>query len=244
MNRPVRLVLSCEHAGNEVPDPYAPYFASTEAKQALASHRGWDRGSLAIGEAMSDVLDTPMTVQSVTRLLVECNRSLHHPRLFSEFSRGMTEAERRQALERYWHAHRDRVKARMGRAGTIVHVGVHTFTPVWKGKERNTDVGLLFDPARPSEARFVRAWREELRAAGLPAPGAGVDGDHPFRIHLNRPYRGWTDGLTAALRKEFDDARYVGVELEVSQRWAVARGSEIGRWLGRALAPVLSAARG
>jgi hypothetical protein len=38
-----------------------------------------------------------------------------------------------------------------------------------------------------------------------------------MKVHLNRPYRGWTDGLTTSFRAEFPPTRYLGFELEVSQ---------------------------
>ena len=71
------------------------------------------------------------------------------------------------------------------------------------------------------------------RAPNVRAPRA------PLAIHLNRPYRGWTDGLTSSLRRELPEDRYVGVELEVSQRLATTSAPEIGRWIGRGLREAL-----
>lgn len=256
------VVLSCEHAGNHVPPEFAALFDSAAAREALESHRGWDPGSLAIGEAMAGVLDAPLVVQRVTRLLVECNRSLDHPRLFSEFSAGLGGEERRAVVERYWRAHRERVRELVGadevegggcgvgrdrgvaegpRAGDgalgtapVVHIGVHTFSPVWKGRERETDIGLLYDPGRRAEAELARGWRKAIYAS--PALLTG-----PLRVHLNRPYRGWTDGLTTALRGELPESRYLGIELEVSQRFGSVAG-ELGRAMGEALEEALEGA--
>ena len=46
----IRWLLTCEHGGNQVPEPWRERFAG--AQDVLASHRGWDRGSLAVMEAM------------------------------------------------------------------------------------------------------------------------------------------------------------------------------------------------
>lgn len=222
------VVLSCEHGGNLVPPPYRDRFASSAAREALESHRGWDPGSVGIAEGLAALLRAPLVTQRVTRLLVECNRSLGHPRLWSEFSRGLKPPEKEIVLARYWHAHRDAVRAMIdevdeGRA--VVHVGVHTFTPVWKGRPRATDVGLLYDPARAAEARLAHVWRDEL-AAALEA-GRDSGADPRLKVHLNRPYRGWTDGLVTALRAELGEDRYLGFELEVSQARAPASGALI-----------------
>ncbi|MDX1493144.1 MAG: N-formylglutamate amidohydrolase [Longimicrobiales bacterium] len=253
---PPRVVLSCEHAGNEVPSEYAHLFDSPAARQALDSHRGWDPGSWELGQAMAGVLDAPLVVQRVTRLLVECNRSLGHPRLFSEFSGVLGPEERSAVVERYWRPHRERVReaiegvlegAPQG-GPVVVHVGVHTFTPVWKGRPRATDVGLLYDPRRAAEGALARRWREAMSrgtsvrglpstARGLPSTARGLPSTMAggrLAIHLNRPYRGWTDGLTTALRQELPPDRYVGLELELSQRFAAQAGG-LGRELGEAL---------
>lgn len=253
------FVISCEHAGNDVPEPYSNLFRSPEARAALGSHRGWDPGSAEIGVQLARELGAPLTAQMASRLLVDCNRSLGHPALFSEFSRGLPKAEKAILLEQYWGRHRGEVRRHIDTAPAgvlVVHVGVHTFTPVWKGRERPTHIGLLYDPRREIEAGVARRWRRALErvlrpgvlgdvavdgAADPSAPRGGVAGRSTaakmatvtgkaraaggatatrmaaLRVHLNRPYRGWSDGLTTMLRTELDATRYVGIEVEVSQ---------------------------
>jgi predicted N-formylglutamate amidohydrolase len=206
------VVVSAEHAGNEIPARYRTLFDSDAARRALVSHRGWDPGSAEIASLLARECDAPLVAQRVSRLLVECNRSLGHRALWSEFSRGLAGQERSGVLDRYWHAHRDAVRRLVDRApegATVVHVGVHTFTPVWKERPRATDIGLLLDPRRRRERHIAGRWRRGL-ARAFAAEG--------LRVHLNLPYRGWTDGLTTTLRGQLPEDRYVGIELEVSQR--------------------------
>jgi hypothetical protein len=72
-------------------------------------------------------------------------------------------------------------------------------------------VGFLYDPKRPLEASFARAWRAALQ-----------ERQPRLALRLNAPYRGWTDGLTTALRRQWSAKRYVGIELEVNQRFVLA----------------------
>ena len=95
----------------------------------------------------------------------------------------------------------------------MVHVGVHSFTPVLRGVRRKVQVGLLFDPAREREVEFCRLWREEL-AERRPR----------WTIGFNAPYRGTDDGLTTTLRGTLGASRYLGIELEVSQTLATRTG--------------------
>ena len=39
-----------------------------------------------------------------------------------------------------------------------------------------------------------------------------------WRVRLNQPYCGASDGLTTALRRRFPPERYLGLELELNQR--------------------------
>ncbi|MCA9750812.1 MAG: N-formylglutamate amidohydrolase [Gemmatimonadetes bacterium] len=189
-----------------MPAPWRARFRG--ARRVLASHRGWDPGALGVARAYARELGTPLVASTISRLFVELNRSERHPALFSEWMRDVPAEERATILDRWWRPHRAEVEARVRRAvrdeRTIVHIAVHTFTPVWEGKRRPTEVGLLFDPRRGREAAWCRAWQRGIVRAG-------------FVAHRNRPYRGWTDGLTTHLRSRFPDRCYLGIELEIRQ---------------------------
>lgn len=205
-------VVTCEHAGNDVPAEWRHRFAGHEG--VLQTHRGWDPGAYEMGRELARVLDAPYIAQRVTRLLVETNRSERHPKLFSEFTRDLPQEERRQLMETYYRPHRRRVVAAiedvLKHFDVAIHVGVHSFTPVWDGEERRVDVGLLYDPAKRLERDVCSRWVAELRR---------VRPD--LRIRRNQPYLGISDGLTKTLRRYFDEPggteRYVGIELEMSQ---------------------------
>jgi len=206
------LILSCEHASGDVPAAYASLFASASARRALASHRGVDFGALAVARAFRRAFRCPMFQASATRLLVDTNRSPHHARLYSEFSRGLDPAERKVVLGTYYYPYRLKLKhaveSVIASGGRAVHVSLHSFTPRLLGKVRTADVGLLYDPARSGEAALAARWRERL---GREAP--------TYRVRRNYPYRGAADGLTTWLRSEFSARSYVGIELEVNQRF-------------------------
>jgi hypothetical protein len=67
-----------------------------------------------------------------------------------------------------------------------------------------------------------------------------------LRIDLNEPYSGVSDGLTTTLRMEFPKGRYLGIELEVNQRFAraePARWKAVQRRIASALGRVVDAPR-
>ena len=198
------LVISCEHAGNHVPPQYRALFRGQST--VLKSHRGWDPGALDLARAIAFANNAPLLANTTSRLVVECNRSLGHPQLFSEFTRDLDPAVKFQLLALFYHPHRRMVEVAVRRRRVVVHIAVHTFTPVLNGKRRSADIGLLYDPRRRWETRVVDALVREL---ALREP--------KLRVRRNYPYRGWTDGLTTTLRGRFPAAAYAGIELEVNQ---------------------------
>jgi len=229
-NSRVALVLSCEHAGHRVPASCQKLFRG--GKRELESHRGWDPGALELARAIVRVTDAPLVAATVSRLVVESNRSVGHPQLFSEFTRALTRDEKERLLNLYYHPHRGAVEAVIRSAlrthKRVVHVGVHTFAPVLNGRKRTADVGLLFDPSRKLEAEFVGVWQHALH---WEAPA--------LRVKMNYPYRGWTDGLTTTLRGTLPASRYVGIELEVNQALVTMparRATDVPNRIARSLA--------
>ena len=235
MSRPLAIVVSCEHGGNGVPRKYARWFADADA--ALASHRGYDPGALATARAIARAFEAPLVAATVSRLVVELNRSRGHGTLFSPMMAKAPEPLREQALEEIYFPHRARVEAmvkdEIARGNDVVHVASHSFTPVLNGLRRRADVGLLFDPARALERAVCAAWRSALRSL---CP--------QLAVHRNRPYRGTSDGLTRELRTRFDESRYAGIELEINQRFVAdgtARLSSLNRHVVAALRLALAA---
>ena len=203
----MKKVLTCEHAGNLVPAEFSSLFRG--AGDLLATHKGYDPGALDLFLRLVPLADYSRHTE-VSRLLVENNRSLDHPELFSKFTRGIPEAQKPEILRCYYYAYRDpvedRIRAFLGDQQEVLHLSVHSFTPVLNGEERTAEIGILFDPARSAEAFFAESFRQALHKE-LPW----------IRIAFNYPYLGTADGFTTYLRTRFPEG-YSGIELEVNQK--------------------------
>lgn len=202
------LLLSCEHAGNQVPPKYANWFS--DAGEVLNSHRGYDIGAHQVALDMASRLAAPIFFSTTTRLLIDLNRSLDSNALFSEFVSAMALEERRLVIERFYTPYRKnitRVIACAIQSGhRVVHVGIHSFTDQLNGDDRAFDLSLLFDEARPEEAAFCRHWQQAMQRESP-----------DYRYRLNQPYRGCDDGLTTTLRHTFRPNDYLGLEIEIRQ---------------------------
>ena len=201
------ILLTCEHGGNDVPEEYQHLFE--DAHHVLETHRGWDIGILPFAEEMARRLQAPLISSTVSRLLVELNRSLGHPQLFSEFSERLPKGARQELLEKYYFPHREMVAQAVERSleyGRVFHITVHSFTPELNGHVRNADITFLYDYRYKSERRLSELWQAQL------------EGSLPVRVRRNYPYRGHTDGLTSTLRKHWPESEYVGICIEVNQK--------------------------
>jgi predicted N-formylglutamate amidohydrolase len=203
------FIVTCEHGGNRIPLRYRPLF--DEYEQLLHTHRGYDPGALRLARETAVMLDAALFTSTVSRLLVDLNRSLSHPRLFSEVTRAAAEPVRQEILQRYYFPYRTKVEAliaqAIARGQRVVHLSCHSFTPQLDGKVRNADIGLLYGTERPAEAAFCRQWQIALKAR-----------DPDLKVRLNYPYAGNDDGFTTALRPRLPAERYLGIEVEVNQR--------------------------
>lgn len=206
------IVLTCEHGGHHIPAAYRHLFSG--ADDVLKSHRGWDPGALRVARVMSEMLGATLFSSTTSRLLVELNRSLGHRSLFSEFTAALPTADKQLIIDKHWQPWRDDVTAHIDNhfhAGRrVIHLSIHSFTPVWEGSLRKTSIGLLYDPRRPDERLLCETWKTDLKQ------------ERPnFTIHSNQPYRGIGDGFTKWLRRRFDAAArssgtYIGVEVEIN----------------------------
>lgn len=166
-----------------------------------------------------------------SRLLLDLNRAIDAKTFWSPWSNEMPDKLKRRAISQYYLPYRSLARVELRRLlkeGPVTLLAVHSFTPIYKGKKRKTDIGLLFRPHHLRERQLAQAVRRELSAK---LPG--------WKIHFNRPYRGYTDCFLNDLSDELgdrDDA--VGLFLEFNQariRTRKQRG-KLGAIMTRAMA--------
>ncbi len=212
------VVLTCEHGGNFIPARYNPLFRRGSA--VLKTHRGWDIGALRVAKALSKAWEIDLDYSRVSRLLIDLNRSLSHPRVFSEFTRDLDLVVKEQIIAQYYEPYRAQVFERIRRlikAGYDVHhLSVHSFTPVLDGETRATDFGILYDPRRKNEVSWAKDMQARLKGSSY---------FQAWTIHRNQPYLGRSDGFPSFLRQMFPEKRksslgtYRGIELEINQKF-------------------------
>ena len=104
----MKVLISCEHGGNKIPKDYLQLFQS--GREILETHRGYDLGALELAKDMSKKAADYFYYSEVSRLLVELNRSIYNPALFSEFSKDLPSNEKNKILKKYYFPYRNKIE--------------------------------------------------------------------------------------------------------------------------------------
>ena len=207
------LILTCEHASNKLPAA----FKKAVPAEVLKTHRAYDIGAVQVFRKLVKFAKPEFFCEGkFSRLFVDLNRTITNKSAFSDYLRNNEKAKAEATA--YWQEYRAAIekfvdsafkpKTRAAKsAPTIIHLGIHSFTPVLNGKVHNTDIGILYDPARPQERAYANVIKAEIKRL------------YPtIKVRFNYPYKGSSDGLTTTLRKKFGP-RYVGIEIEINQKF-------------------------
>ena len=213
--KPTKLFLSCEHAVDIIPPAYKHLFHANES--VLQTHRAIDFGALEIATHLKQAFACECPTATVSRILIDCNRSINNKSCFSEFTTPLSDVEKQQLIDEYYLPYRHRCEAlindHINHGHQVLHLSIHSFTPVFNGIKRNAGIGLLYDPRRHGEKEVAR----EL--------GGLLSHEKPaYRVRMNYPYKGASDGFTTALRKKHPESDYIGIEVETNQ--ALAKNKE------------------
>jgi predicted N-formylglutamate amidohydrolase len=188
------FVLAADHAGRLIPRALGN-LGLDEVERGR--HIAWDIGIADVTETLSGLLDAPAVLQAYSRLVIDCNRALHHPTSIPTVSEltaipgneGLSpedRAARRRAIFAPYHAAITGLLDRRRDAGRrIILVAMHSFTPVFKSVVRSVEVGVLFH----HETKLSRLMLELLRAEGDLVVGANEpyaitdDSDYTVPVH-------------------------------------------------------------
>ncbi|MBT8339465.1 MAG: N-formylglutamate amidohydrolase [Desulfatitalea sp.] len=202
------MIITCEHGGNKIPKAFQRLFE--QHREILETHCSYDKGALITARSMAKYFRAPLFAATTSRLLVDLNRRVDHPRLFSQFTRHLAPEVKQKILRRHYFAHRDSILKAVTQAieagQDVLQIACHSFTPFFNDRERPMDVGLLYDPRRTEERDLCRRWKNAMRRI-----------QPQLNISSNAPYKGVSDGLTTYLRTLFPKG-YRGIELELNQR--------------------------
>ncbi len=229
------FVIVCDHASNNIPEEYRPFGF---ADDALETHIAWDPGALAVARRLSATLDAPLFWPDVSRLVIDCNRAPDASSLIVaesegrkvEANRGVSAAERARRLDRIHRPYHEAIdaclKRRLAARLTTALIAIHSFTPVYFGKARPWQVGIVFD--------------DDRRMADLLI--GGLEADPALTVGINQPYSP-ADGVYYTLSRHAQPHGLPAAMIEI-------RNDEIGdeagqrSWADRLVSILVAATQG
>lgn len=174
-------VIVCDHASNRIPDDCRQFGF---AEDALQTHIAWDPGALAAARLLSADLDAPLIWPDVSRLVIDCNRAADVASLIVTESEGrpvaanvgLSASERARRLDTIHGAYHAVIEACLAQRRALhlptMLIAIHSYTPVFLGKARPWQVGIVFDDDRRLADHLI----------------SGLEADPELTVGINEPY--------------------------------------------------------
>lgn len=201
-------LFSADHAGRAIPRALATLGVS---RAALDTHIAWDIGIAHVTELLAAELTAFAILQHYSRLVIDCNRPTHVESSIATLSEhteipgnvGLSAEDKAQRAAEIFEPYHRRLLAEFERRerskAPIIYVAMHSFTPRFKGVDREWEMGVLYHRDSRLAARLL-----EL----LPREGLCVGDNQPYFVSDHSDYGVPTYG---------EQRGHVHVELEIRQ---------------------------
>lgn len=202
-----RFVLVCEHASKLIPAAWGDLGLSEAERGA---HIAWDPGALAVARGLSARLDAVLIHAPVSRLVYDCNRAPDmagampaQSEVFAIPGNAAISAEERLARTEtvylpWCEGLHGLIARRIAQGLRPVVVTVHSFTPVYHGKPRRVEFGVIHDADAHLAVAVASAASKSTR----------------LNVQLNAPYSA-ADDVTHTLKLQATPYGLPNVMLEI-----------------------------
>ncbi|MFC5386245.1 N-formylglutamate amidohydrolase [Aquamicrobium segne] len=159
-------VFTCDHASNYMPAELGLLGLSEED---FLGHIAWDPGALPVAAMLAQALDATLIETCVSRLVIDCNRPLDAHNLITQVSEtttvpgnaNLTPEQKQARIDLVWQPFHDTIAAvldeRQAQGRETRLVSVHSYTPVFFGKQRPWHIGIIHDEDERLAAPLLRA---------------------------------------------------------------------------------------
>ena len=157
-NKDSNFLIICDHASNNIPSNFANLGLD---KDILDTHIAYDIGAKEVSIRLSNILDCPLIMSDFSRLLIDPNRGIDDPTLIMKISDNskiqgnigiknfQENDEKNDRIKNFYDLYHNKISElinsfeKNNKSPSII--SIHSFTPVWKNKKRNIDIGILWD---------------------------------------------------------------------------------------------------
>lgn len=201
-----RVMVTCEHASNGLPEPYSWSKGDEKLKD---THWAYDPGAADTAKLLAQKLQTISILSKFTRLLLDSNRTLYSETLFRkmcdgralDLNSGLSAEERHNRINRFHVPYHLLVGEIAEFLDPDLIISIHTFTPNYEGQIRSVELGVLYEDYDAALALYTQA---QFQSAG-------------FDTRLNEPWSGKVGLMPVAMGVKFakGDRLRDTIELEI-----------------------------
>lgn len=232
-DRPAPILVTCDHAGNTVPDDVGTLGV---APADMERHIAYDVGAAGVSLALAERLNAPAVLNYVSRLVIDPNRGADDPTLVMQLydgtiiegNRALSEDQITARREAYYDPYHAAYESLLSDRVDPIIVAIHSFTPQLSTRQpRPWHIGILHaGDTRISTPLIAELRKEPDLCVGENEPYDGhLPGDsidqHALRqgrlnalieirndlIETPEQQRAWADRLAPILTRVFDQIR-------------------------------------
>ena len=157
-NKESNFLIICDHASNRIPSEYKNLGLKEEI---LTTHIAYDLGVKEVAIDLSKRLQSPLVMSDFSRLLIDANRGIDDPTLIMKISDGKIISgnkdisflincnEKKHRITSYYNTYHNKISEIINRSlkKNIIPaiISIHSFTPLFGGNKRSTELGILWD---------------------------------------------------------------------------------------------------
>ncbi|MFT5007112.1 MAG: putative N-formylglutamate amidohydrolase [Paracoccaceae bacterium] len=181
-NRLSDVVVTCDHASNNVPDEIGGLGLPTGE---MERHIAYDIGAAGVSKHLAQLLTAPLVMSGFSRLVIDPNRGEDDPTLIMQLydgtiisgNRNLSKAQRLWRLENCYRPYHAAVRDLLNRRAAPMIVAIHSFTSQLAGRpKRPWHIGVLHHHDTVLAAPLLKRLQAE--------PDLCVGENEPYGGHL------------------------------------------------------------
>ena len=188
----VKLLIIADHASNYIPKKYN----NLGLKQKdIFSHKAYDQGVRDLAINLSNKLNSHLVLGDYSRLLIDYNRDLDDPTLIPVISdrklilgnQKITKKEKIYRINKMYIPYHKKINKIILEEKINMIISLHSFNPIFKGKVRNLNYGILSNRDRRLSDLILNELKNQKNIVGDNEPYKGsLIGDTLYKHALKR----------------------------------------------------------